>query len=192
MRSEAAVAAHGATIAVGHYTYRFVVTTMRCGGASVTEPVWLSQAAYDRLVAELEQLRTDGRREASAAIERARSHGDLRENAEYDVAKDEQGKMEARIRQLEDMLRHVQVGEASSNGEVVAAGTVVRIVDGDGDTDEVLIGSIEDKVDGLGLVSNSSPLGQALLGARAGDTVAYDAPGGTFEVTVEAIRPLEG
>ncbi len=158
----------------------------------MTEPVWLSQAAYDRLVAELEELRTDGRREASAAIERARAHGDLRENAEYDVAKDEQGKMEARIRQLEDMLRHVQVGEASSDGEVVAAGTVVRITDDDGDTDEVLIGSIEDKVDGLGLVSSSSPLGKALLGARAGDTVAYEAPGGTFEVTVEAIRPLEG
>ena len=158
----------------------------------MSDPVWLSQAAYDRLNAELEELRESGRREASAAIERARAHGDLKENAEYDVAKDEQGKMEARIRQLEEMLRNAQVGETDPAEGVVAAGTVVTITDSDGDTDEVLIGSIEDKVKGLGLVSASSPLGQALVGAKVGDTVSYTAPGGTFSVTVTDVRPLEG
>ena len=158
----------------------------------MSEPVWLSQAAYDRLHAELEQLRGTGRQEASAAIERARAHGDLKENAEYDVAKDEQGKMEARIRQLEELLRTAQVGETDLADDVVAAGKVVAITDEDGDTDEVLIGSIEDKVSGLGLVSASSPLGQALIGAKVGDTVSYEAPGGTFSVTVSSVRPLEG
>ena len=157
----------------------------------MSEPVWLSRAAYDRLSTELEELRGSGRREASAAIERARAHGDLKENAEYDVAKDEQGKMEARIRQLEDMLRRAQVGETDPVDGVAAAGKVVAITDEDGDTDEVLIGSIEDKARGLGLVSASSPLGQALIGAKVGDTVSYSAPGGTFSVTVTDVRPLE-
>lgn len=155
-----------------------------------TEPVWLSQSAYDRLTAELEELKTTGRTEASAAIERAREHGDLRENAEYDSAKDEQGKIEARIRQLEDMLRRAQVGEAP-DGDVVAAGMVVSTVDDDGDTDEFLLGSIEDKPTGLHVVSASSPLGQALIGASVGDTVVYEAPAGTFKVTVTAARPHE-
>ena len=158
----------------------------------MSEPVWLSQAAYERLNAELEELRGSGRREASAAIERARAHGDLKENAEYDVAKDEQGKMEARIRQLEDMLRNAQVGDTDPSQGVVAAGTVVTVTDEDDDADEVLIGSIEDKMPGLGLVSASSPLGQALMGAKVGDTVSYTAPGGAFSVTVTDIRPLEG
>ena len=155
------------------------------------DPVWLSQAAHDRLVAELEELRTTGRTEASAAIERARAHGDLKENAEYDAAKDEQGKMEARIRQLEDMLRRAQVGE-TPDGDVVAAGMVVTGVDDDGDAQEFLVGSIEDKPQGLSVVSASSPLGKALIGAKVGDTVSYDAPGGRFELEVTGVRPLEG
>jgi transcription elongation factor GreA len=155
------------------------------------DPVWLSQAAYDRLAAELDELKTSGRTEASAAIERARAHGDLRENAEYDSAKDEQGKIEARIRQLEDMLRRAEVGEAP-DGDVVAAGMIVTTVDEDGDTDEFLLGSIEDKREGLSVVSASSPLGQALIGSSIGDTVSYDAPAGTFKVKVTDARPLEG
>lgn len=154
----------------------------------MTEPVLLSQAAYDRLVDELEQLRTTGREEAAAAIERARAHGDLRENAEYDVAKDEQGKMEARIRYLEELLRTARVGEPESDGDVVAAGIIVELTDEDGDRDEALVGTIEDKIPGLGLISTSSPLGKALLGARSGEVVTYEAPAGTFSVTVETIR----
>jgi len=155
----------------------------------VSETTWLSQAAYDRLSGELEYLKTQGREEASKAIEVARAHGDLSENAEYDSAKDEQGKMEARIRQLEDMLRHAQVGEAPA-GEAVEAGVIVTITDSDGDEDEFLLGSREDRVTGLSVVSAQSPLGKALIGAKVGDDVSYEAPAGTFTVKVKGIRPL--
>ncbi len=157
----------------------------------MSDAVWLSQSAYDRLSAELEELTTEGRRRASKAIEIARAHGDLRENAEYDAAKEEQGKMEGRIRQLTEMLRSAKVGEAPQ-GDTVAAGMVVTTVDADGDSDTFLLGSREDRPEGIGVVSANSPLGQALMGAKVGDTVAYAAPAGTFEVKVTAVRPLEG
>ncbi|MBA2528788.1 MAG: transcription elongation factor GreA [Euzebyales bacterium] len=157
----------------------------------MTETVWLSQSAYDRLSAELDELKTEGRPRASKAIELARSHGDLRENAEYDAAKEEQGKMEARIRQLEQMLRSAKVGEAPS-GDTVTAGMVVSTEDEDGDGDTFLLGSREDRAQGLSVVSANSPLGKALMGAKVGDTVSYAAPAGTFSVTVTGIRPLEG
>ncbi len=156
----------------------------------MSETVWLSQAAYDRLKAELHELKTEGRARASASIEAARAHGDLRENAEYDAAKEEQGQMEARIRQLEDMLANARVGDAPS-GDVVQAGMVVTTVDEDGDELTFLVGSREDRVDGMSIVSAQSPLGQALVGTAVGDTVHYQAPAGTFKVTVTQARPLE-
>ena len=155
----------------------------------MSETTWLSQAAYDQLSGELEHLKTVGREEASKAIELARAHGDLSENAEYDSAKDEQGKMEARIRQLEEMLRYAQVGDAPS-GDAVEAGVIVSIEDEDGDEDEFLLGSREDRVTGLSVVSAQSPLGKALIGAKVGDNVSYEAPAGTFSVKVTGIRPL--
>ena len=156
----------------------------------MSETVWLSQSAYDRLSAELEDLKTNGRPRASKAIEIARAHGDLKENAEYDSAKEEQGKMEARIRQLTLMLRDAKVGEAPS-ADAVAAGLVVTTVDEDGDEETFLLGSREDRPEGLSVVSASSPLGQALMGAKVGETRTYAAPAGEFEVTVKAIRPLD-
>ncbi len=155
----------------------------------MSETVWLSQSAYDRLSAELSELKTTGREQASKAIEVARSHGDLKENAEYDSAKDEQGKMEARIRQLEEMLRNAKVGDAPA-GDTVAAGMVVTTVDDDGDEDTFLLGSREDRVEGLAVVSAQSPLGRALVGRKIGETVAYDAPAGKFEVTISDAKPL--
>lgn len=157
----------------------------------MTDTVWLSQSAYERLTNELEELKTEGRPRASKAIELARAHGDLRENAEYHAAKEEQGKMEARIRQLEDTLRRAQVGETPA-GDSVAAGMVVTTEDADGDVDTFLLGSREDRPEGIGVVSTSSPLGQALMGAKVGDSVSYSAPAGTFEVVVKDARPLEG
>jgi transcription elongation factor GreA len=155
------------------------------------ETTWLSQAAYDRLRNELAHLEGEGREQASAAIETARSHGDLRENAEYHAAKEEQGKMEARIRQLRAMLRNAKVGEAPS-GDVIAAGTVVTTLDGDGDEMTFLLGSREDRPEGLSVVSAQSPLGKALVGRRVGEKATYEAPAGEFEVTVTQVRPLEG
>jgi transcription elongation factor GreA len=155
----------------------------------VSDQIWLSQAAYDRLSAELHELTTVGREQASKAIEVARAHGDLTENAEYDSAKEEQGKMEGRIRQLQEMLRVAKVGEAPS-GDAVAAGMVITTVDDDGDESTFLLGSREDRVEGIGVVSAQSPLGKALLGRKIGDEVSYHAPAGTFTVTITDAKPL--
>src|SRR5262250_2065175 len=102
----------------------------------------LSPQAYERLQQELEERSTTRRREISLQIERAREHGDISENADYDAAKNEQGHNEARIRQLEEMLRTAVVVEGAA-GDVVAAGTIVEIrMDGDEDTSKYLVGSI--------------------------------------------------
>jgi len=156
----------------------------------LNDTVWLSQSAYDRLSSELMHLKTTGREEASASIKAARAHGDLRENAEYDAAKEEQGKMEARIRQLEDMLRRAQVGVAPA-GDVVRAGNVVTTTDADGEEETFLVGSREDRSTGLTVVSADSPLGRALVGSHVGDEVSYQAPAGSFTVKITDVRSLE-
>jgi transcription elongation factor GreA len=148
---------------------------------------WLSQEAYDRLTAELERLTTEGRESISAEIEVARQHGDLRENAEYHAAKDEQGKMEARIRQLQTLLRDAHIGEPQETDEV-RPGLVV-VLDIEGDEETFLLGSREDEHDELEILSASSPMGTAITGAKQGETVSFQTPTGvTLEVTVQAIR----
>ncbi|MEX2533468.1 MAG: transcription elongation factor GreA [Nitriliruptoraceae bacterium] len=147
---------------------------------------YLSQDAYTRLKAELDELKTSGREQISHEIEVARAHGDLRENAEYHAAKDEQGRMEARIRQLEELLRDVTIGEPAS-AEVAAAGVVVTL-DIDGDVETYLLGSREDHHDDFEILSTESPMGQAVLGAKQGDTVAFETPTGvTIDLTVTAL-----
>jgi transcription elongation factor GreA len=141
----------------------------------------LSRAAYERLTAELEDLTTRGRVEIARAIEAARALGDLSENGDYHAAKDSQGKMEARIRQIEHMLSTAVLTDETSGGQdgTVVAGTVVTIrYDGDDDVERYLVGSIEERVDDLEVVSPASPLGQALLGRRRGDVVEYEVPSG--------------
>jgi transcription elongation factor GreA len=148
---------------------------------------WLSQEAYDRLTAELDRLTTEGRESISAEIEVARQHGDLRENAEYHAAKDEQGKMEARIRQLQSLLRDARIGEPQDTDEV-RQGLVV-VLDIEGDEETYLLGSREDEHDELEILSASSPMGTAVTGAKVGDTVTFQTPAGaTLEVTVQQIR----
>jgi len=148
---------------------------------------WLSQEAYDRLRNELETLKTEGRERMSADIEEARSHGDLRENAEYHAAKDEQGKMEARIRQLEQLLRDARIGEPQDDDSVRPGLKIVVEVDGDEET--YLVGSREDHHDELEILSSESPMGKALLGATVGDTVSFTTPAGaTLDVTVRSIE----
>ena len=138
---------------------------------------WLSKEAYDRLQDELETLRTEGREKMSADIEEARSHGDLRENAEYHSAKDEQGKMEARIRQLERLLRDARIGEPQDLGAVRPGLKVVLEVEGDEET--YLVGSREDQHDELEILSAESPMGKAILGSAVDDKVSFSTPNGT-------------
>ena len=140
----------------------------------------LSQAAYERLRAELDDLQTRGRIEVASKIERARELGDLSENGDYHAAKDEQGHMEGRIRQLEAILDSAEIIEAPEPG-VVGPGTIVTIVyEGDADdaAERYLVGHIEERTNGLDVISPTAPLGAALLGAHAGDTIAYEAPTG--------------
>jgi transcription elongation factor GreA len=150
----------------------------------------LTSAALVKLEDELEYLTTIGRDEVIARIAEARSHGDLKENSEYDTAKNDQGLMEARIRQLKHTIDHADVLEATDS-DVVTVGSVATVIDDDGDEMEFFIAASENKVPGLLLASPDSPLGAALLGARPGDDVDYEAPGGTFTYHVKTIRPYE-
>src|SRR5262245_23217882 len=149
----------------------------------------LSQDAYDRLQAELEDLRTRGRIDIARAIEAARALGDLSENGDYHAAKDAQGKMEARIRQLEAMLSDaVIVDVAAAESDEVSTGMVVSLrYVGDDDVERYLVGSIEERREGVSVVSPNSPLGQALIGKKEGDRFSYEAPTGPLEVEIVAL-----
>jgi transcription elongation factor GreA len=150
----------------------------------------LSRDAYDRLQAELDDLTTRGRVEIAALIERARELGDLSENGDYHAAKDDQGRMEARIRQLQAMLKGAEIVDAPTDaGGTVEAGSIVTIrYEGDEDTERYLIGSIEERREDLSVISPGSPLGQSLVGRRTGDVVEYEAPGGSLKVEVVAVE----
>ncbi len=149
----------------------------------------LSQEAFDRLQAELNTLMTEGRIRVANDIEAARALGDLKENGDYHAAKDEQGKMESRIRQIQEMLDDVEIVEGGAPSDTVEQGSVVGIrYEGDDDTEWFLIGSIEERRDDVAVMSPNSPLGQALLGHKPGDTVSYEAPNGTLSVSIVEIR----
>ncbi|MFD1825924.1 MULTISPECIES: transcription elongation factor GreA [Mumia] len=153
--------------------------------------IWLTQEAYDRLRAELDHLRGPARAEIATKIAEARDEGDLRENGGYHAAREEQGKSEARIRQLEDMLRRAEVGEQPADDGLVEPGMVVTIMfAGDDDTETFLLGSREmlglDASVDIEVYSPQSPLGAAINGKKAGDTATYAAPNGR-DVTVKIV-----
>jgi len=151
----------------------------------------LTREAYVRIRRELEQLRTDGRDRIAERLLRAREHGDIRENAEYDAAKNEQGLMEARIRDLEYKLKDPEIIEAV-DGDHVAAGMLVTIrpLDEDEPDDETYLVALsaEERAPGIRVVTSSSPLGAVLLGRRVGERVSYQAPGGTFSYEVVDLK----
>ncbi len=155
------------------------------------QTTFLTPAALAKLRKELDQLTTEGRREIEERIAEARSHGDLRENADYDAAKNDQGMMEARIRKLKHILDTAEVREVEDTGRV-EVGTVATVIDDDGDELEYFVAPQENKVSGMLLASPTSPLGAALLGASVGQEVSYEAPAGTFTVTVKSVRPYDG
>jgi transcription elongation factor GreA len=152
----------------------------------MSSQTWLTQEAADRLAAELANLETEGRTEVIKKIEAARAEGDLKENGGYHAARDEQGKIEARIRQLKQMLENATIGAppASANG-VVGAGMVVSAIVAD-DEMRFLLGSREIATDDLDVYSEKSPLGAAVLGAKIGDKVSYTLPNGK-SISVEIL-----
>lgn len=161
-----------------------------------SDTIWVTQEAYDRLVAELEHLKGDVMSDVTAKIAAARDEGDLKENGGYHAAREEQGKTKARIDQLEAMLRKAEVGDKPADDGTVGAGMIVTIrFVGDDDTEEFLLGSREllsmDSSVDIDVYSPTSPMGAALLDKKVGDTVTYEAPNGKdISVEVVAARPF--
>lgn len=158
--------------------------------------VWLTQAKFDELQAELEELRGPGRAAVVQKVSDARDEGDLKENGGYHAAREELGKLDGRIVQLEDMLKRAQVGETPPDDGVVEPGMVVtyRFV-GDDEKEKFLLGAREMKGDDddLEVYSPQSPLGEAINGKKRGDKVSYVAPNGkTLEVEIVDAVPYEG
>lgn len=151
----------------------------------------LTLDAYVRLRKELEQLKAGGRDRMAERLLRAREHGDIRENAEYDAAKNEQGLMEARIRTLDHQLRDPEIIEAAESEDVQPGSLVtLRLLDDDDEDETYLVAhSAEERAPGVRTVTSASPLGSALLGRRVGDRISYEAPGGTFTYELVSFEP---
>jgi transcription elongation factor GreA len=147
----------------------------------------LSREAFDRLQGEFDDLYGRGRIEIAKRIEAARELGDLSENGEYHAAKEEQGKMDARMKQIRALLDDVEIVDSVDTSKVSAGAVVTIRYDGDTDTETYLLGTIEERREGIDVMSPTSPMGTALLGHRVGDKVQYQAPGGKITVEVIAI-----
>lgn len=159
------------------------------------QPPVLTPAALERLRDELDELSTKGRRDISERLLRARELGDISENAEYDQTKNDQAMLEARIRQLQWMIKHAVVQEAPATTKKVVPGTIVHLRPADDPSDvEVYLfaASKEERASGARTITPSAPLGAALLGKKPGDKVSYQAPGGKFSYQIVEIAPWDG
>jgi transcription elongation factor GreA len=156
------------------------------------QDVVVSAETLERMEKELLELTTTGRDQMSERIQRAREFGDIRENAEYDAAKDAQGLMEARIRRLEHMIKNAVVRQSPAEADVAKPGIIVTIRgEGDDETEDYLFASSpEDRMPGVRTITTASPVGSAIVGKSVGDSVDVKAPAGTFRVTIVALRPV--
>lgn len=149
----------------------------------------MTQETFDRLKAELEELSTTVRAEITERIEVARGHGDLKENAEYHAAKDEQGMNEDRIRVLQARIDNAEIVDDSASTDAARVGMAVTIEE-EGETYDIFLGSLEDAADtDLEIVSVTSPMGRAINGSTEGTKVTWTGPTGTkFEAKVISFR----
>lgn len=156
-----------------------------------TETMVVSLETLQRWELELKELTSDGRAAMSERLQRAREFGDIRENADYDAARDEQAMMEARIRHLQHLIKHAVVQDSPMGADVAGPGLIVTILEvGESEPEEYLLASTpEERVPGIRTITPSSPLGSAIVGRRVGDTAEVTAPGGTFSVEVKGLRP---
>jgi transcription elongation factor GreA len=156
-----------------------------------TEIHRITQETLDKLRAEYEDLTTVGRVAIARTIEAARLLGDLSENGDYHAAKDDQGKMEARIRHIDAIIRNHEIVEKDQGSSIVTYASVASVVyegDNESDAQDFFIGSIEEKPEDVLVASPTSPLGEALLGHAIGDEVSYEAPSGVLTVKIVGIR----
>jgi transcription elongation factor GreA len=165
--------------------------------SSEQSKIWLTPEALQKLQAELENLKGPARQEIIARISAARDEGDLKENGGYHAAKDDQGKLEGRIRQLEDMLARAEVGETPPDDGIVEPGMIVTykfVGDDDDEAESFLLGAreIEDAASDLKAYSPQSPLGSAILGLKQGDRASYEVNGKNLEVEILKAVPYTG
>lgn len=154
----------------------------------MADTIPLSQAAYDRIQAEHDDLVTRGRIDIARKIETARELGDLSENGDYHAAKEEQGKMAGRIAHLANLLEHGVIVDGSATDKVQPGVIVTLRYEGDDDVERYLLGSIEERVEGVDVMSPGSALGQALVGHKVGETIAYETPtGATLNVEIVSV-----
>ena len=161
------------------------------------DTIWLTQDAFDKLHAELEELKGPRTQEVVERISSARDEGDLKENGGYHAAKEDQGKLEGRIRQLEDMLLRAEVGETPPDDGIVEPGMVVTykfVGDDDDEAETFLLGAreIEDVAADLKAYSPQSPIGAAMLGKKQGDKATYEVNGKSLEVEILKAVPYTG
>jgi transcription elongation factor GreA len=151
--------------------------------------VYITKEGLKKIHEELEYLKTTKREELSAKLQAAISQGDLSENADYHTAKEEQGFVEGRIRDLEDSLRRAQVIRDHVPADRVSVGNKVTIVEeGYDDLETYHIVGPHEASPGNGRISNESPYGRALLGAKKGQTVTVETPDGQIRLTVKSIE----
>ncbi len=154
---------------------------------------YLTQEAYDRLQGELKDLQGPRRAEIVRRIEAARAEGDLKENGGYHAAREEQGKLELRIRQLTQLLQTAVVGDTPPPDDGVVEPGMVVTVELFGDEETFLLGSREIADGSIQVFSENSPLGAAINGRKVGDTTSYLAPNGkSIEVTITGAKPYAG
>lgn len=148
------------------------------------EEILLTAKGYAELEEELNELRTTKREENIQAIKEARSHGDLSENSEYDAARDEQAKIEARIQELEYKLENATIIDSTDKTSVnVGCEVTILYVDDEEEDTYSIVGSLEaDPFENK--VSNESPIGAALIGSKVGDIISVLGPNGSYDVKV--------
>ena len=154
---------------------------------NLEKPVYVSADGLKKMQAELEDLRTTKRAEVAERIHAAMEFGDFTENSELEQAKNDQAFLEGRIMTLEQMIKNAQVIDENTHHELVEVGSHV-MVEADGSREQyVIVGSAE-AAPGEGKISNESPVGRALLGHKAGETVKLSVPAGTIEMKILAVR----
>lgn len=152
------------------------------------EAIYVTEKGLQKIKDDLNYLITVKRVEVAERLEIAISHGDLSENADYDYAKQEQALVEGRIQDLQDALRRAEVIETEDiAGDCVGVGATVTIVEEGDEPETYRIVGVHEANPSQGMISNKSPLGSALLGARVGDVVIAQTPGGNMSVQIQAI-----
>ena len=148
---------------------------------------YLTQEGYDRLLKELDYLRTEKRSEVADRLRNAMEDGELIENAELEAAKNEQSFVEGRIKELEILLANAKLIEENASNDTIQVGSKVKVKEDGFDPEEYVIVGHAEADPRLGRISNESPLGKALLNHKAGDKVKVEAPGGAFEIDIMAV-----